>query len=568
MAAVGLAAANAGAGMLRQSMNADGMNYLDMGDAFMRGDWAVAINGTWSPLYGFILGLTMELAKPPIEWEFPTVHAVNFVIFLVALVSFEFFWRRATDAYYRQETDDPDGRVEQLPRWAWFSVGYGLFIWSSFALIEIYSVTPDMFVAACVFLATGLVLRIGGSGATWRRFALLGIVLGVGYLAKAVMFPLAFVFLAAAVLAQRAPLRGTIRMLPALATFLIVSGPLLTALSMANGRFTFSEVGKLTYLKHVHEVPFPHWRPGVVEVAGAPEHGVRTIGQDPTIYEFATPVGGTYPLSYDPYYWYKGLVPSVDIPKQSKALAVNLRFYFDLFLRAQGMFFGVAIVLVAVALLDRPDRSPYAGWPLLLISSAALGAYALVHVWFRYVAPFVVLLWAAVLLSIRLKAKPAQRRWLTVSGGVLVFSVVVNIAAFHVEGLNALVRFVPSSGGLVGGGGGRTASASPPDVARGLVALGLREGDQVGFIGYSFDAYWARLARLKIIAEIVPEEADEFWNADSDMQGELLRRFSAAGVKAVVAQRLPREGPMPPGWTEVGATGFFVYVLSGTAARG
>jgi hypothetical protein len=553
-------------------MNADGMNYLDMGDAFMRGDWAVAINGTWSPLYGFILGLTMELTKPSIEWEFPTVHAVNFVIFIVALVAFEFFWRQATDAYYHHDAEDRDGRLERLPGWAWLSVGYGLFVWSSLALIEIYSVTPDMIVAACVLAAGGLLLRIGAHAVTWKTFALLGAVLGVGYLAKAVMFPLAFVFLAAAVLAQRTLLRGTIRVLPAVATFLLVSGPLLIALSMANGRFTFSEVGQLTYLKHVHEVPFPHWKPGVVDVAGAPEHGVRTIGENPTIYEFATPVGGTYPLSYDPYYWYEGLVPSVAIVKQSKALAVNLRFYFDLFLRTQGLFFGVALVLLVVALLDRPAGLPFHGWPLLLVASAAFGTYALVHVWYRYVAPFVVLLWAGLLLSVRLKALPAQRRWLTVSGGVLVLAVVVNIAAFHLEGLNALVRFVPSTGQLVGGGGGsagsRTASAPPPTVARGLVDMGLQQGDHVGFIGYSFDAYWARLARLKIVAEIVPGEADAFWDADRDRQADVLRSFATLGVRALVAQRLPRDGRIPTGWRRVEGTGYLAYLFPPGSAGG
>jgi hypothetical protein len=34
----------------RHSMTSDGMAYLDMGDAYWRGDWTMAVNAYWSPL--------------------------------------------------------------------------------------------------------------------------------------------------------------------------------------------------------------------------------------------------------------------------------------------------------------------------------------------------------------------------------------------------------------------------------------------------------------------------------------------------------------------------------------
>src|SRR6185369_13250535 len=34
----------------RYAMNPDGISYLDVADAYLRGDWAVAVNGYWSPL--------------------------------------------------------------------------------------------------------------------------------------------------------------------------------------------------------------------------------------------------------------------------------------------------------------------------------------------------------------------------------------------------------------------------------------------------------------------------------------------------------------------------------------
>jgi hypothetical protein len=35
----------------RQAMDPDGVVYFDIGDAYFRGDWSVAINGLWLPLY-------------------------------------------------------------------------------------------------------------------------------------------------------------------------------------------------------------------------------------------------------------------------------------------------------------------------------------------------------------------------------------------------------------------------------------------------------------------------------------------------------------------------------------
>src|SRR5918995_641945 len=81
----------------------------------------------------------------------------------------------------------------------WRAIGYALFVWSSVVLIRFRSVTPDMLVAGIVYLAAALLVRIG-SAATPRpaTHALFGGVLGLGYLTKAVMFPVGFVFLGAA----------------------------------------------------------------------------------------------------------------------------------------------------------------------------------------------------------------------------------------------------------------------------------------------------------------------------------------------------------------------------------
>ena len=57
----------------RRALWADGISYLDMGDAMMRGDWEMAISVYWSPLYPFLQGLALRLFRPTAYSEFGLV---------------------------------------------------------------------------------------------------------------------------------------------------------------------------------------------------------------------------------------------------------------------------------------------------------------------------------------------------------------------------------------------------------------------------------------------------------------------------------------------------------------
>jgi hypothetical protein len=563
--AVGLGALHAWAGAMRQSMNADGIAYLDMGDAFWRGDWPMAINAVWSPLYAVILGLALRLSNPTPLWEFRVVHLVNFLIYVGALACFDFFWRQLVRAQQCRADGLAGGGSATLPAWAWWSLGYGLFIWSSLSMIEIWSVTPDMGVAAFVYLAAGLILRIWMGSLRWRAFALLGAVLGLAYLAKAIMFPLAFVFLAASLVAAGSLRKGMPLALVALVVFLAVGGPFIAALSQAKGRLTFGETGKLTYAWFVDGVPYPHWQ-GETPGAGAPIHPTRKILTDPPIYEFTAPVGGTYPVAYDPSYWYEGLTPYIDLRGQLRALLSNVQYYFDLFVRQQGgLLAGLAILCMMGSRALRAARLRPA-WSLALPALAAFGMYALVYAENRYLAAFVMLLWAAALCTIRLPDSQLSRRLLGWTSGVMLLFVALGIAAFNVEGLNALLLRR-----LVGepvvrhdfslGAPQDMAHGSPADIAAGLRQLGIQPGDQVAFLGYSFDAAWARLARVRIVAEMYPYDPARFWSADGATQTRILQVFAGARARAVVANQAPR-AQAASGWRRVSDTGYYVYLFT------
>jgi len=144
----------------RYEVSPDGISYLDMGEAYLRGDWAMAVNGYWSPLYSWLLGAALAVLRPSAYWEFPAVHLVNFLVYVAALLGFSFLLGEVM-RYQRERADKVAGGGQAtLPEWAWVVLGYVLFLWSALELITLRSVTPDMVVAACVFVAAALVVRM------------------------------------------------------------------------------------------------------------------------------------------------------------------------------------------------------------------------------------------------------------------------------------------------------------------------------------------------------------------------------------------------------------------------
>jgi hypothetical protein len=179
----------------RYAMNPDGMSYLDVGDSFFRHDWANAVNAWWSPLYPWTLGTVLGVIKPSPKWEFPLVHAVNFVIFVIALFAFRWLLQGLPVFYRERITDDKPGCMENLPDWTLALLAYPIFWWTALQIETLYDVSPDLCVMICFSLAAGMLLRLQPHDKLWK-FALLGLILGIGYWTKAVLFPLGFVILA------------------------------------------------------------------------------------------------------------------------------------------------------------------------------------------------------------------------------------------------------------------------------------------------------------------------------------------------------------------------------------
>jgi hypothetical protein len=555
-------------------MNTDGVSYLDVGDAYFRSGWESAINGYWSPLYCWLLGLGNWIVKPSSYWEFPLAHLVNFLIYVAALFSFDFFLRELIN---HQRTHRPPGDIDGgLPLWAWMLLGYTLFAWSSLDWIGLKMITPDMLVTVTVYVAAGLLLRIAsqGRGATWLTFMALGTVLGLGYLAKAVMFPLAFVFLLVSALIVGSVRASVPRLCLALFTFLLVASPFLIALSLSKGRPTFGDSGKLAYAWYVNGTSLTpdeaaavlnrHWQ-GQPAGSGTPQHPTRLIGKHPPIYEFAAPIQGTYPVWTDPSYWFEGLRVHIDAREQLRVIASRVHQYYDMFvgfplmriLRGELsaklllLFVSVPLLLIVGWVLlayhsqrrwqTLHDVSQY--WFLAVPALAAMMMYSLVYVETRYIGGFAVLLYASAFAAIRLPSKEAT---------VLSTAIFVPLSAIF------LISFSLSS------------PPNPPplywQVAEGFRRIGAPAGAQVASLQYANNAHsqWARLARARIVAEIYLSnfivEEDVFWLAPDSVKHRILQTFARAGASVVVAVK-PPAGARLDGWQSIEETGYFAYFL-------
>jgi hypothetical protein len=560
---IGLASAAAFAVSARHSMNQDGLSYLDLASEAAQSGPAGLLNGYWSPGYPALLGLAFALFHPSPDHEFPLIHFVNFLIFALALFAFHFFLR--SWLLSRTATEPTDGCEDRgiIP------FAFGIFLWFMLKTIGVGTVTPDLGVAAIVFLAAGITCRLSLPGASNRHYVALGLALGLGYYAKAAMFPLGLFFFGGLLLfvPSNHVSRQRQKLLLSLVVFLLVAAPLATILSSRAGRLTFGEAGRLNYVWYVNRLPrFIGWTGGSADVYGSPQHSPRTLMGNPLILEFDGPIKGTFPLWYDPSYWYAGAKARFDPHQQIAALKVAWRTYRGIFHEDRLFFVGAAalLCLLAVRKMRFSDvaseqnghgvkRAPQrAGafreswlviWPVM-----AMSMYAFVHVERRFLGAFLVLLWLWIYSTLMSRASKrfAVRAYAAVAGLVVVL-LMLDLAKVTSHEVRHLVHSVAPDY--------KTAAIM-------LTNLGIRGGDRLAVVGYPFDPYYARYARLHLVAYI--PSADSFWSLSTPELEAMVGRLTRIGVKAVVAKNRPSNSTIA-NWRDVKLSGqerFSILLLS------
>jgi len=531
----------------RYSMNPDGIAYLDMGDAYLRGDWATAIRSHWSPLYAWLVAAGLRLTQPPPNLEFPFVHVVNLVIYCLALAAFTFLLREILATLRDVDVATPEHIGP--PEWAWLSVGYAAFVWCTLQYTPLGLLTPDLLVSVLVYAICAVMLHMRRQP-KWRYSVLLGGLLGLGYLAKAPMLPLAVVFLAATALVLGSAPSRIRHLVVASVTLAIVALPFIVVLSVANSRPTIGDSAMFNYLWVVDGVPLVHWQGGPDSI-GQPLHHSQMLMDRPAIFAFDSPFPVTYAAWYAPEYWLRGATPLVTLGRQLRAMLAALQAYATLAVD----FAGVGVVLI-ILLSMRSGPWRISGPTLVLLgpAAAALAMYALVLAEARYVAPFMVLLVLGTLMLARLP----KARW----SAALSTNASVAIALIFVVQTVTTTSDLASSTFAQVVQGDALAADDQAQVANALRSAGIVPGDAVASGDRAFNDYWARLARVRIVAEVSGRDGAAILEADPAARTAAQQLLLAQDVRAVVARGWPAQTG-DPGWHPIAGTDYFYYLVPG-----
>jgi hypothetical protein len=497
--------------LYRDWMNPDGISYLDLADNALQNGPLALVNAHWSPLYPALIACWKWLFHPTAVQEFGSVHALNGVIYTAAAVCFGFFLHQFL----------------MLRSWVRKSIftafGFSLFFLYMNADITPFVVTPDLLLACAVFAAAGLFCRILRDRERWQPYLALGCVLALGYYAKSVMLVVGSFLLILLLASQPKHFK---RVLIAAAVLVLLAAPQILLVSKRVGHLSMGETGRLNYLWWVNGIqPFVGWTGGV--------HAPRTIYENPQVLEFATPIAGTYPLWYDPTYWYEGAKARFDASQQIVALRRSLQFYVGIFNDLKYPIAGLAL-LIALALWRRSSPNWVYLW-LVVWSIGILFMYALEFTEYRYAAPFLIVFWLAAYGTVLKR------------DGIPEWIVLLAIAGFT---LAPRMAEATSQYRALSGPRGEFDHVV---AARNLESIGVRAGDQIATVGAPFVDFYARIARLRVIAQVSDEAA--FWKLPEPQSQAIESALAKTGAKVLVARDRPAAF-QERGWRQIPGTRF------------
>ena len=519
---------------LRDPLDADGIAYLDIARFCANGKWHALLNGYWSPGLPFLLSIPLRLLKPDRFRDPLLIHALAFLTLCAAMLALEYFLKKLAD--YRTtvlaDSDVPTHGV--LPEGETWLLSYALFFWTTTFWVPPALQQPDILVFVIYLLAAALCMQLSHCTELWR-YAVLGIVLALGYLIKVVMFPIGFVLLFALWL-QRP--RSFARVVLAAAVFAALSLPFCLALSSAKGRLTYGDAGIINYRQIMG-----------MDTAPLPATALPRPTAAPHIQEYANKLHlGTYPPWADPSYDFKGWKFVLNVKKQLNRTHVVLREYFDDYVVLLGALTCGIIVLFAMG--DTRQIAPrlLRCQILWLPAIAGLLFYATMRVSGRFLAGYTIALAASCFASIWFRDVDYRFR-------------LTRVVAVTVSVLLILPAIVEAGHEIVGA----LHNAQPDfEVAKTLRTIGIHEDDRVSYMGDALtDSSWAHLTGAKIVAEIPTQDVASFWAADRQQQEEVLRWLAATNAKVLVTRNVPQPA-MSLGWHQVGDTSYYILPLANT----
>lgn len=552
----------------RGDYSQDAICYLTLAKAIHTGEWRLAANSVWSIGYPALIQAfdTFRGTTPLDEWK--DIHRLNLAIFAVTFFSFLFllssFSRKAEHADQNRQL----GLVVLL-------IVLAVFLTLEISVERISRVSPDMLVSCLFFLSAGMLLRIQ-QHATYLRTLLLGLLLGVAFLVKAIFLPISLTaFIVLGVMLRRHDCK--LRMFATTgAGFLLFAAPYCTALSWSMGHFTTGTTGAINYATNVEGMPGLYWQGGP-ETLGEPLHPVRKLFERPAMYAFGEPFHVPYSPMFERFYFVQGF-KTIAVPRrQIHAVSRNLQSV--IFLLFRHPLFDTWLLILAILFLKLPEqRRPWLReimklWPCWSLALLSIVFYLLVVVEPRYLPGFLIVLIAVpllALLKVPAKLHPGMLRLIVV---ITLFGSLADLASHN---LPVIVRAMSND---------TIYTNRAWKLGLSLAKYGLAPGDRVGTIVHNTSAYatWAYVGGVNIVAELIEPgrssnpraddyEADywdypaesknqdpTFWQLPSDKQRSILQLFRQAGATAVVSLSKPTNIPAPSGWIQVQETGSWIY---------
>lgn len=498
-------------------INEDGVQYLDLADAWRSGQWSTALSTYWSPLYSWALAVVLAVARPIPANELLVVRVFNLAVFSVVVA----LWL----SLVRRLVNDEDHGGSYLGVSCWWMLASLLASWIVLQTVGIDAATPDLMATALLLVAALVLIRLREAGARAADGFVLGLAIGLAALARAALLTL--VPVAAFLLRRVNPPRFRIPTTVAFAIGVACTfGVFVSALSYDEQRWTLGDTGRLNYAWFVNGAArYVHWQ-GDEPGSGVAVHPTR-VARQPDMFVFDRAWPCTFPPACNPGYWHEGLRLHFDVSEQWAASRWVLDQWRWVVIERLA---GVPLVVLVLALaadwraLTRP-----AARVCFAVAAAAAMSYLGVYSEARHIAGALLLALAPAVAALRRSSRMA--RW----GGLVLLCLVAALA----------IRSLQSSWQRRQYEGAKTHPQWA--IADQLARAGVPAGSRVARIGEAPGTYWARLGHLRIVAEI--PAADEFWRASADTRAAHMQRLEAAGVLAVVADG--RAIPVPPGWIRV-----------------
>ncbi len=518
-------------------LNTDGVNYLDLGDAFGQDGWSGLVNLTLSPGYAFLLETARNILHTSPVDEVAELKLVNFFGFILGMAACEIFVR-SVDRYISTFEHDRERFLPFPERWVLI---YGAFLIAALTWTKVRTVAPELFVFALIILATATILRIRVNPEGYSNTVLLGVFMGIGYLIKTFFLPFSLVFVFLAGLCSGSLKRAVAVMVAAMGIMLLIGSPLMVGLTGKLGHFSYGEAGNFNYAK-------------LVSGTGTPLHPPLELHEHPKVLCFKDGPGGTYPGGFDLAYWSQGFRPVFDLSTQFRILVRNL---WRLLSQSLWFFALIFIWFVAQSIIGSLRVAPVLPPSIVLLlglpAMAGVCLFCLIEMEIRYCAPFLFLGMVALITSPRYgfdhgnTFRIATRSAWGLAAVMLIFcmSSVVDESVRGLHSTQAKLSYRDRFFELV-------------KVKEFLRKNGIQKGDRIAIVG-SPHIYWARMAGVTIIAS-VPDTAD-FLSVDPVQRKEAVKSLGRIHAKAVVAKDPGLKNLEKEGWSPIpGARDYFVLL--------